>query len=118
MSLIECMMEKCVLLYKEKRPDGAGGFEPIGEWKEMAEFMAVITLDTTMEAMIAQKQGMNSVYTVTTKKATVLDYHEVFRRVRDGKIFRVTSDGNDKMSPEVSSLDMRQVTAERWELTQ
>lgn len=116
MSLIDAMMEKCVLIEKEKKPDGAGGF--ISSWKDGAEFLAVITMDTTMEAMIAQKQGMTSVYTVTTKRATELEYHEVFRRVRDGKIFRVTSDGNDKLSPAASSLDMRQVTAERWELTQ
>ena len=41
-----------------------------------------------------------------------LEYHDVFRRVRDGKIFRVTSDGDDKFTPASTSLDMRQVTAE------
>lgn len=116
MSLIEAMMDKCILVEKTKQPDGAGGFVPT--WKDGAEFMAVVTMDTTMEAQIAQKQGVTSVYTVTTSRAIVLEHNDVFRRVKDGQIFRVTSNGIDKMSPLASSLDMAQVTAERWELTQ
>ncbi len=46
-----------------------------------------------------------------------LEYHEVFKRLRDGKFFRVTSDGDDKHTPASASLNMRQVTAEEWELT-
>ena len=55
-------------------------------------------------------------YTITTGKAVNLQYHDVFRRVRDGKIFRVTSDGDDKHTPASAALNMRQVTAEEWEL--
>jgi hypothetical protein len=40
----------------------------------------------------------------------------VFVRKRDGKIFRVTSDGDDKATPKSTVLDMRQVTAEEWSL--
>jgi hypothetical protein len=45
----------------------------------------------------------------------VLQYHDVFRRLSDGKIFRVTSDGDDKFTPDTATLNMRQVTAEEWE---
>jgi hypothetical protein len=38
----------------------------------------------------------------------------VFRRESDGKIFRVTSDGDDKKTPPSAGLDMRQVTAEEF----
>ena len=54
--------------------------------------------------------------TITTRKATPLSFHDVFRRESDGTIFRATSNGNDKQSPNVGTLDMCQVTAERWEL--
>ena len=47
----------------------------------------------------------------------VLNYHDVFRRVRDGKIFRVTTDGDDKATPASAALDMRVVNAEEWEVT-
>jgi len=40
----------------------------------------------------------------------------VFRRAFDGKIFRVTSDGSDKYTPASATLNMRQVTAEEYEL--
>ena len=45
-----------------------------------------------------------------------LEYHDVFRRIRDGKIFRVTSDGDDKHTPASANLNMRQVTAEEWSI--
>ena len=44
----------------------------------------------------------------------MLEYHDVLRRVRDGKVFRVTSDGDDKYTPESATLNMRQVTAEEY----
>jgi hypothetical protein len=40
----------------------------------------------------------------------------VFRRNRDGKIFRVTSDGDDKHTPISATLNMRVVTAEEFKL--
>ena len=53
-----------------------------------------------------------------TLKSMDLQYHDVFRRISDGKIFRVTSDGDDKYTPQRSSLNMRVVTAEEWEIPQ
>lgn len=109
------LTEKCVLMEKKRTEDGAGGWYT--EWKEGAEFLAAIVLDTSMQSRIAEKEGVSSVYTVTTRKATPLLFHDVFKRKRDGVIFRATSNGSDKQPPAVSSLDMCQVTAERWELT-
>ena len=85
-------------------------------WQEGAEFYAAIVFDTSMEARVADKQGVTSLYTITTRKNLTLEYHDVFRRLRDGKIFRVTSDGDDKHTPASANLDMRQVTAEEWSL--
>lgn len=115
MSLIDDFMDKCIMLNKVTTADGYGGY--ITTWTEGAEFDAAITFDTSMQARTADKAGVTSLYTVTTSKALTLEYHDVFRRVRDGKVFRVTSDGDDKFTPASATLDMRQVTAEEWSVT-
>ena len=114
MSLLDEAMEKCIYLDKTTAPDGYGGTTV--SWQEGAEFYAAIVFDTSMEARVADKQGVTSLYTITTRKNLTLEYHDVFRRLRDGKIFRVTSDGDDKHTPASANLDMRQVTAEEWSL--
>lgn len=114
MSLLSDAMESCVLLDKQTSSDGMGGYNIV--WTDGAEFDAAITLDTSMEARTAEKAGVTALYTVTTTKALNLQYHDVFRRESDGKIFRVTSDGDDKKTPTGASLNMRQVSAEEWKL--
>lgn len=115
MSLLDDMMYDCVFLDKQRTDDGYGGYKTV--WTEGAGFKAAITFDTSLEARIADVQGVTSLYTITTQKSLVLEYHEVFKRLSDNKIFRVTSDGDDKFTPKSAGLDMRQVTAEEWELT-
>lgn len=112
MSLLTEAMSNCVMLNKQTSPDGYGGI--ITTWVDGAEFQAAITFDTSIEARAASVQGVTSLYTVTTRKAIMLEYHDVFRRLEDGKIFRVTSDGDDKFTPNSATLNMRQVTAEEW----
>ena len=114
MSLLSDAMEDCVMLNKQTEADGYGGY--ISTWTDGAQFAAAIVFDTSIEARTAEAQGVSSLYTVTTSRALTLEYHDVFRRVRGGKIFRVTSDGDDKFTPASTALDMRQVTAEEWSL--
>lgn len=114
MSLLTEAMENCQMLDKTKAPDGYGGY--VNTWSEGVTFNAAITFDSSMQARTAEKQGVKSLYTVTTAKNITLEYHEVFKRLKDGKIFRVTSDGDDKYTPESASLNMRQVTAEEFVL--
>lgn len=114
MSLLSDAMESCVILDKRTVDDGYGGYT--SEYVEGVEFDAAIVFDTSIEARRADKEGVSSLYTVTTSRALTLEYHDVFRRKRDNKIFRVTSDGDDKFTPKSTALDMRQVTAEEWRL--
>ena len=114
MSLLDEMKTTVCFLEKTRVPDGEGGFKTT--WTEGAKFPAAVTLDTSIEARVAEKQGVTSVYTVTTEKSVVLEYHDVLKRLYDGKIFRITSDGDDKATPASASLNMRQVTAEEWSL--
>lgn len=115
MSLIDDFMFDCVMLDKTTVSDGYGGYT--ATWQEGAEFSAAITFDTSMQARTAEKAGVTSLYTVTTSRALTLEYHDVFKRVKDGKVFRVTSDGDDKYTPASAGLDMRQVSAEEFILS-
>lgn len=117
MSLLDEFMSetgKCVILDKRTASDGLGGYTTT--YVEGAEFEAAITLDTSIQARTAEKQGVTALYTVTTRKAMNLQYHDIFRRSSDNKGFRVTSDGDDKKTPASASLDMRQVSAEEYTL--
>lgn len=114
MSLLDQAFEPCKRVHKTTEDDGYGG--EITRWVTGASFDAAITFDSSIEARTAQAQGVTSLYTVTTRKAKVLEYHDVFMRVSDGKYFRVTSDGDDKYTPISATLDMRQVTAEEWNI--
>ena len=115
MSLLSEAMETCVILDKRTTPDGYGGV--MTTWQAGADFQAAIVLDSSLQARVAEKQGVTGLYTITTRKSVVLQYHDVFRRESDRKIFRVTSDGDDKKTPASATLDMRQVSAEEYHLT-
>ena len=115
MSLLSEAMEECCFIDKTTQNDGYGGVETV--WALGADFNAAIVLDSSIEARIAEQQGVKGRYTVTTTKSLNLQYHDVFKRVSDGKIFRVTSDGDDKHTPASAGLDMRQVSAEEFKLT-
>jgi head-tail adaptor len=64
MSLLSEAMENCIMLDKRTVADGYGGY--ITTWVEGASFQAAVTFDTSMEARIAEKQGVTSLYTITT----------------------------------------------------
>lgn len=115
MSLIEESMEDFIMMHKVTISDGEGGF--ITQWENGAEFRASATFDTSMQARIAQSDGVSSLYTITTSKNAPLQYHDVIKRVSDGMYFRITSNGTDKKTPASAVFgDYSQVTAEVWEL--
>ena len=112
MSLLQQAMTDVVAMEKTRVSDGEGGF--IVDWVDGAVFKAAVTLDTSMQSRIGEKQGVSSRYTITTLKSAKLEYHDVVRRLSDGKIFRITSDGDDKQTPDSASFQFLQVTAEEW----
>lgn len=114
MSLLAEAMEACTMIDRTTRPDGYGGIETV--WTPGASFEAAIVLDSSMQARAAAVQGVTDLYMVTTPKSINLQYHDVFRRESDKKLFRVTSDGDDKKTPKSAGLNMRQVTAEEYRL--
>lgn len=114
MSLLKDAMEACHYIDKTTQSDGRGAVT--SAWTLGAEFQAAIVFDTSIEARTAEAQGVTALYTVTTTKSINLQYHDVFQRDSDKKIFRVTSDGDDKKTPQSAGLNMRQVSAEEWAL--
>ena len=115
MSLLHNAFIPCTMVEKKRVPDGAGGL--VTSWVDGAPFEAAVILDNSLQARVAQSQGVTGIYTVTTRRGVILGFHDVFRRNSDGKIFRVTSDGEDNATPKSAGLDMRQVSAEEWTLT-
>lgn len=114
MSLLDAFSEDFVMMDKTTVPDGYGSV--IVQWKEGAPFKGSMSLDSSMESRIAQKQGVTSVYTLLVSKGIPMDYHDVFKRVEDGVTFRVTSNGRDKKTPEGAGIDARSVSAEEWSI--
>ena len=114
MSLLSEAFEDCVILDKRTVNSSRYGVET--QYTAGAIFEAAVVLDSSMQARIAEAQGVKALYTVTTAKSINLQYHDVFRRERDGKVFRVTSDGDDNHTPQSATLNMRQVSAEEWAL--
>lgn len=110
--LLDSMMEKCRIMNHIREDDPYGS--SVDRWAEGASFDATIIKNSTTEATIAEKQGIEEIFTIVVKKSFSLDYHDVFKRLSDGQIFRVTSMTKDSEAPEASTVKIAKVTAEKW----
>ena len=115
MSLLDSAFEDFVMLDKLTAPDGFGGM--LTRYVEGATIPAAAVLMASPEATIAQALTNKESFTITTRKNVNLQFHDILRRKSDGKIFRVTSDGDDLKTPESATLNMRNVNAEEWTVT-
>lgn len=115
MSLLDANKVECVMLEKTTADDGEGGSSTV--WKDTLFFRAAIVLSDSEKVKKAEKENSANVYTVTVSKAVAPKFHDVFRRLLDGQIFRVISDCTDNKTPTGAALDMRQFKAEEWMLT-
>ena len=114
MNRLESMMDSCVMLDKTSRSDGMGGFDYV--WTEGATFEATIIKLSNPAVTVAEMQGASEQYSVVVHAGVPLDFHDVFRRVRDGAIFRVTGYARDSEAPKASTKQIAKVNAERWAL--
>ena len=112
MSLLTQAMEDVVMLEKKRIPDGEGGFTT--DWADGVQFKAAITFNSSLEAKVAEKQVVTSLYSVICPINAKLEYHDVIRRLRDGKIFRITSDSDDEITPDSATFQFAKVSAEEW----
>ena len=112
--LLKKQLTECVILDKTTVEDGYGSFTY--QWVEGAHFQAFCRFDSSIEAQIAEKQGVKSLYTISTPETVVLQPRTVFKRLKDGKIFRTHSDGDDFEPPVGGTIRAKRVTAEEWEI--
>ena len=115
MAMILDLMEDYIVLVKPPVPDGLGGFEYV--YQDGVTFRAFLRKDTSTEAEIAQKQGMNEMFTIVVPKGTPLEHHDIIRRVSDNETFRLTSTARDDAAPLPSSVPIARATCERWAIT-
>ena len=113
-TLLDGMSESCTLLSRTVLPDGLGGYKE--GYTDGIQFNAVIRKDQSVEALVAEKQGVTELYTVVVQKGFPLNFHDVFRRAKDGLTYRVTSNIADKEAPAASTVKIAKVTAERWDI--
>lgn len=114
MNLLTSMMEEYVMLDKSTVSDGMGGFVPT--WVAGASFMAFVRKESAPEITVAEQQGAKEMFTVVVPKGVPLEYHDVFRRVSDDEVFRVTSNTLDESAPSASTIAIARANCERWAL--
>lgn len=112
MTLLDRMATSCKIVNHVRTDDDVGGYKDT--WEDGASFDATIIKNSTTEAQIAEKQGIEELFTVVTKSSFKLDFHDVFRRVSDSQVFRVTSNATDSEAPGASTVQICKVTAEKW----
>lgn len=109
MSLFDDALEPCLIMDKTTAKDGYGGV--ITTYVEGAEIEAAIVFGDTLQNLVAAvKEGKDS-YTIITRRNVVLQFGDVIKRVSDGGMFTITSNGKDRATPQGAGLDMRAVKA-------
>lgn len=111
MSLLDDFKRPCVLMEKVRAPDGEGGFDWV--WTEGAEFFNYQALDQSLQARIAEKQGVTSLYTALVDANFPIVFDDYYKDMQSGQVYRVTSKPEEKKAPESASFALKFFTAER-----
>ena len=117
MDLLTAAERKCVILVKHSARTPAGS--EVITWTDGAEFVNRPALNTSVEAMKAEKLGVKSVYSGLIDAGVPLHYGDIFRDTVSGATFRVTSHPEEKQAPFCASpafAGKKYFTAERMEL--
>ena len=111
MSLLSDFGKICVFKEKIRTEDGESGYYI--EWTDGAEFTVYQSLDTSMEARTAEKQGVTSIYSALVDKNVPIEYGDYFKEKESGTVYRVTSHPDEKQAPKSASFSLKFFTAER-----
>ena len=112
MSLLDDFASTYVLMEKKRVPDGEGGWLP-NTWVDGAEFRNYRAHDSSIQARIAEQEGMKSTYTFLVDKALPIEFHDYFKEKESGDTYYVTSDPKDHIAPKSSTLELKYFTAEK-----
>lgn len=113
MNLLEYATEKCVFVNQSIITDDRGS--NVTTYTDGAPFEAAFELTNSLNEAVAMAQGVKGIYRVTTARNVRLEFHQVFKRLSDGRYFRVESK-DDAKTPETATINMRIVRADEWEL--
>lgn len=113
-SLMDEYNAECVLLVKARVEDPVGGYKTT--WNDGAHFMAAWEYESAPEITVAEQQGVARTYRIYVDKTLDLEYHEAFRRMDNGQVYRVVTPGTDRMTPSFSRLNKRLIEVEKWKL--
>lgn len=114
MSLLDEMMESFAMMDRATVPDGLGGFNY--QWTQGATFSAAIMKKNVSGTRFADKQDANDEYTITVYRGTTIEFHDVFKRLRDGATFRAISYTRESETPDRATFQIATFTAEPWAL--
>lgn len=119
--ILERNFEQFELLLGTRTADGKSGFHTV--WSVSGTVDAVAAIGQTVhdrarstETVIANAELPKPLYSILTKRSVLIPFHAVLRRVRDGKIFRITNNADDAKTPNGAKLDLRMHSAEEYRL--
>ena len=114
MALIFDIMVGCHIYNKAIVDDAYGTAQK--RYSKGAAFNAAVIKNTETEAIVAEKQGVTEIYTVVTEQGFELDYHDIFKRDKEGDFFIVTGRAHDTEPPAMSTVKISKVQAEPWKV--
>lgn len=115
MPLTDFLNDELAIMNKVSRPDNAGGY--IWTWEEGVHFPGKAIRKSSDAILIAEQEGMNEIFTITTLHTIHLERGDYVKRIRDGAIFKVASDPMDAtFIPDNSGVKSTMVYAERTTL--
>lgn len=108
--MLEDYFEPFLFMTKVKVPDD---FDVLrDEYVDGASFRAGITTNNSNEAQIARQSGLKTIYTIVHPITMELSQNDRVKRVKDGRVYRITSNSADMTTPSVAQVKFSQVTAE------
>jgi len=109
--IMEDMACDYCMIVKTEVPDGAGSNTVT--YTEGSSFKAVMVHNSSTDAPVAEKEGIDSSFKLYVDKNKEFDYHDIIKRIKDNQAFRITiTDG--KSTPYVSDMDMKTIMCEKW----
>lgn len=111
MSLLDEFGSPCVLLEKRRVMGPEGGWATT--WQDGARFTNYQDRDSSLEARVAERQGLTSVYSALVDKAVPIAYNDYFRDETTGDTYRVTSAPEEKTAPKSAAFPLKFFTAEK-----
>ena len=99
-----------------KKTTTTGVFGTKTTWIEDIEFNCLLSFNSSIEALVAEKQGVTSFWIGLINKSENIKYYDIIKRVSDGSCYRVTSNPNDFKSPMIASFQVSSFTAEKYKL--